>query len=167
MLAVSDVAIVVRDRKAAARWWSEKFGFAVHTIGGPNGHAVLIAPPGDRFVLHLCEGIAPVEPGNTGVGFVTDELGPLVRRLAARGVQFVEPLAPGGRGSAKFRDPDGNVYWLLGAPGPFIARELRRRARVPKASSRRAGPAPRGSTAKRAALRRRRRVGSVRGGRRR
>ena len=156
MLAVSDVAIVVKDRKAAAAWWSEKFGFAVHTIGGPDGHAVMVAPPGDRFVLHLCEGIAPAEPGNSGVGFMTDELGPLVARLAARGVPFVEPLTSSGSRSAKFRDPDGNVYWLLGAPAPFIARELRRRARAPRARPRRRRPGARPAASRSPSARRRR-----------
>jgi len=127
MIAVSDVAVTVRDANASAAWWHEKVGFEVHTIGAPGGHAVMVAPPGDRFVLHLCEGIEPVEPGNTGIGFVTDELEELVRRMEASGVRFTEPLRKESWGGmAKFCDPDGNVFWLLGAPTRFIRTETRR-----------------------------------------
>lgn len=120
MLAIADIAIVVTDAKASAAWWEEKLGFAVHTLGG-SGHAVLIAPPGERFVLHLCEGFAPREPGNTGIAFMTDEIGPLVERMLAKGVAFTEPLEKTEFGAtAKFADPDGNVFWLVGAPTAFV-----------------------------------------------
>ena len=127
MIAVSDVAVTVRDANASAAWWHEKVGFEVHTIGAPGGHAVMVAPPGDRFVLHLCQGIEPVEPGNTGIGFVTDDLEDLVRRMEASGVRFTEPLRKESWGGmAKFCDPDGNVFWLLGAPAQFIRTETQR-----------------------------------------
>jgi catechol 2,3-dioxygenase-like lactoylglutathione lyase family enzyme len=151
MLAISDVAIVVTNARASAAWWAEKVGFAVHTIGGPDGHAVMVAPPGERFVLHLCEGIAPVEPGNSGIGFVTDEIDAIVRRMVASGVTFVEPLKrESWGGSAKFRDPDGNIFWLLGAPLPFIRRETRRRApaRRRRSPGRRPRARSRGRTAR-------------------
>ena len=35
---------------------------------------MLVAPPGDRFILHLCEGFAPLEPGDTGIAFLTDDM---------------------------------------------------------------------------------------------
>jgi catechol 2,3-dioxygenase-like lactoylglutathione lyase family enzyme len=127
MIALADVAVVVSDAKASAAWWREKLGFAVHNLGG-SGHAWLVAPPGDRFVLHLCEGFAPVEPGNTGIAFVTDEAEALATRMEAAGVAFPEPLRKEPWGStAKFADPDGNVFWLLGAPAQMVrdARDLR------------------------------------------
>ena len=68
MIAISDVAVTVSDANAAAQWWREKLGFETHTIGGPEGHAVMVAPPGERFLIHLCEGIETVDPGNTGSG---------------------------------------------------------------------------------------------------
>lgn len=132
MLALADLAVTVADAKASARWWQENLGFDVHTIGPPGGHALMVAPPGDRFVLHLCEGIEPVEPGNTGIAFMTDDLEGLVRRMSERGVRFVDPLKKTDwGGSAKFADPDGNVFWLLGAPTAFVRTEVRRRARAP------------------------------------
>jgi len=128
MIALADVAVTVTDAKKSARWWEDHLGFVQHTIGG-SGHALLVAPPGDAFVLHLCEGFEPVEPGNTGIAFVTDELPALVDRMTRSGVQFPQPLEGEGLGaSAKFADPDGNIFWLVGAPKNFIEREAGRRA---------------------------------------
>ena len=128
MIRVADCAVVVSDAKAAARWWEEKLGFVVHRVGNGD-HAVLVAPPGDRFILHLCEGFEEVEPGNSGIAFVTDDLGGLVRRMRAAGVSFPSPLKrESWGGMAKFADPDGNIYWLLGAPRTFIRKEASRRA---------------------------------------
>ncbi len=128
MIALADLAVVVSDAAASARWWNEKLGFAVHTVGG-SGHALMVAPPGDRFVLHLCEGIAPVEPGNSGIAFMTDDLEQLVLKMRAAGVEFPEPLQRQSWGaSAKFADPDGNIFWLLGAPAAFVRSEAALRA---------------------------------------
>lgn len=128
MIALGDCAVVVSDAPRAARWWEEKLGFAVHTVGrGP--HAMMVAPPGDRFILHLCEGFEPVSPGNTGIAFVTDDFDRLVVRMAAAGVEFPEPRQKTSWGGmAKFADPDGNVFWLLSAPTTFIRTERERRA---------------------------------------
>ena len=134
MLALADVAVTVKDAQAAARWWQDTLGFGVFTVGAPGGHAIMVAPPGERFVLHLCEGFAPVEPGNTGIAFVTDEIDSLVQRMERAGVNFTEPLRNNDRGAgAKFTDPDGNIFWLLGAPTTFIRQQIDRRATAPPA----------------------------------
>jgi catechol 2,3-dioxygenase-like lactoylglutathione lyase family enzyme len=129
MLALADVAIVVRNAKASAKWWKRHLGFESYTIGGVRGHAVLVAPPGERFVLHLCEGFAPLEPGDTGIAFVTDEIEPLMARMRRARIQFPAPLKTetwGGR--AKFADPDGNVFWLLSVPTQMVRATLNSRA---------------------------------------
>lgn len=135
MLTLADFAVVVKDARSTAEWWHDKVGFETHTVGGGTGHAVMVAPPGEPFLLHLCEGFEPVDPGNTGVAFVTDSIVPLVRRMEAGGVQFPQPLRKESWGSmAKFADPDGNVFWLLEAPSAFIRKEKARRApRSPRA----------------------------------
>lgn len=147
MIALADVAVTVTDAKASAEWWQQNLGFAVHTVGNPGGHAIMVAPPGDRFVLHLCQGFAPTETGNTGVAFVTDEIDGLVERMLAGGVKFPEPLTKQSWGAmAKFEDPDGNVFWLLGAPTSFIRTEAARRApasRSPPSRPRRRATSPR------------------------
>ncbi len=143
MLAFADFSVAVTNARATASWWQEKLGFAVHTVGEPEGHAVVVAPPGERFLLHLCEGFEPVAPGNTGIAFVTDEIEPMVRRMEAAGVLFPEPvrIEPWG-GSAKFADPDGNVFWLVGAPASFVRRETARRAPTARRRSRTRPSAP-------------------------
>jgi len=128
MLALADCAVMVSDTKMATEWWVEKLGFAVHRVGGSD-HSVMVAPPGDKFVLHLCAGFGPVEPGNSGIAFMTDEIEALVARMEAAGVEFPEPLRKEPWGSiAKFADPDGNIFWLLGAPATFVRTEAERRA---------------------------------------
>ena len=125
---MADFAVIVSNTQSATQWWTEKLGFVVHKVGDGE-HSVMVAPPGDRFVLHLCAGFEPVEPGNTGVAFMTDDIERLVARMEAKGVPFTEPLRKESWGAvAKFADPDGNVFWLLGAPASFVRQERNRRA---------------------------------------
>jgi predicted enzyme related to lactoylglutathione lyase len=129
MLRLADFAVTVTSATATAKWWKDAVGFEAYTLGAPGSHAIMVAPPGERFLLHLCEGFAAVEPGNTGIAFVTDDIEKHVRKMKAAGVQFPEPLKKESWGaSAKFADPDGNIFWLLGAPTGFIRRETTRRA---------------------------------------
>jgi catechol 2,3-dioxygenase-like lactoylglutathione lyase family enzyme len=128
MIALADVAVVVSDAKSSADWWTKNLGFSTFTVGG-TGHAILVAPPGERFVLHLCAGFAPLEPGDTGIAFLTDEMDALVARMNRGGVQFPEPLRKESWGRrAKFADPDGNVFWLLEVPTPMVRATLNSRA---------------------------------------
>ena len=128
MLALADVAVVVSNAKSSAKWWNENLGFSTYTVGG-TGHAILVAPPGDRFVLHLCEGFTPLEPGDTGIAFVTDKLDALVSRMAKGEVAFPQlPKKESWGRMAKFADPDGNVFWLLEAPSAMVRETLRSRA---------------------------------------
>jgi len=132
LLALADVAVVVSDAKASADWWSKRLGFSTYTVGA-SGHAVLVAPPGDRFVLHLCGGYAPLEPGDTGIAFVTDELRATVSRMRRAGVHFPElPSKESGGRMAKFADPDGNIFWLIGVPTPMVQATLKSRAPGPR-----------------------------------
>jgi catechol 2,3-dioxygenase-like lactoylglutathione lyase family enzyme len=132
MLALADVAVVVSNAKASAKWWEENLGFSTYTVGG-GGHAILVAPPGDRFVLHLCEGFAPLEPGDTGIAFITDELETLTARMIKGAVKFPTPPKKEAWGTmAKFADPDGNIFWLMEAPTPLIKATLASRASTPK-----------------------------------
>jgi catechol 2,3-dioxygenase-like lactoylglutathione lyase family enzyme len=136
MIALADCAVTVSDTRKATDWWVEKLGFAVHKVGSGD-HSVMVAPPGDKFVLHLCAGFEPVEPGNTGIAFMTDDIDGLVARMEARGVQFPEPLRKESWGAiAKFSDPDGNVFWLLGAPSSFVRAAAKLRAPAPHSAAR-------------------------------
>ncbi len=129
MLALADVAVVVSDAKASARWWTRTLGFSAQTVGG-GGHAILVAPPGDRFVLHLCEGFAPLEPGDSGIAFLTDAMDATVARMRKARVHFPDPPKTESWGRfAKFADPDGNVFWLIEAPTAMVRTTIRARAR--------------------------------------
>lgn len=135
MIALADVAVVVSNAKASAKWWTKNLGFSTYTVGG-TGHAILVAPPGDRFVLHLCEGFAPLEPGDTGIAFLTDEMNATVARMAKGAVEFPEPPRKEAWGTmAKFADPDGNIFWLLEAPPPMVRATANSRAPRQKRTS--------------------------------
>ncbi len=120
--------MVVSNAKASAKWWKRNLGFAMFTIGG-TGHAVMVAPSGDRFVLHLCQGFAPLEPADTGIAFVTDEIDKLSARMKKGNVQFTEPVHKEEWGKmGKFADPDGNIFWLLEATSKMVTDTLKFRA---------------------------------------
>jgi predicted enzyme related to lactoylglutathione lyase len=128
MIALADVPVVVSNANSAAKWWAKHLGFATMTVGG-SGHAKMLAPPGDRFVLHLCEGFAPLEPGDTGMAFITDDIEGLVQRMGKGGVAFPEPLHRESWGAmAKFADPDGNIFWLIEMPTAMVRATLKSRA---------------------------------------
>lgn len=119
-LSVKSVAVVVADRRRAARWYREKLGFKLADDDGE--HWLTVADPKRRFRLHLCEkggraGRRPPrgEVGNTGILLVTEE--PFLRacaRLKRRGVRFsFGPRELPWGWLAKFRDPDGNEFWFV------------------------------------------------------
>ena len=55
---IIDVAVMVSDAGAAAKWYNEKLGFK---ISSSDGHWVTVSPEGSQTVIHLCEG--KLEPG--------------------------------------------------------------------------------------------------------
>lgn len=111
----TDVAIVVSDAQKAKEWYVEKLGFKVVLN---RGHAICVSPNvegrGSLF-LHLCgDGFAPLEPGNTGIGFTADEFDKTCRELEEKGVRFsLPPKDEDGYKMAKFLDLDGNEFWLF------------------------------------------------------
>ena len=110
----TDVAVVVSDAKKAKKWYVDKLGFKVVL---DKGHAIAVSPnvKTPSLVLHLCgDGYAPLEPGNTGIGFTADDFFGTCREMIANGVKFSEkPVDSDGYKHAKFLDPDGNEYWLF------------------------------------------------------
>jgi len=154
MIALADCGVAVSNAKSAAEWWERSLGFTVHRVADSQ-HGVMVAPPGDRFVLHLCEGFEPAQPGNTGIAFMTDEIEKLVERMVAAGVTFPEPLRiESWGGVAKFADPDGNVYWLLGASSGFVRQEAARRAPIGPSAKARSRPKSRAQPQRKGTARR-------------
>ena len=102
--------MVVSDANKSAEWYEEKLGFEVRD---KQGHWVTVAPKGSNVVLHLCE-TKPLEQGNTGIAFDVDDLDKAYRELSAKGVEFtVKPTKEEWGSYAMFKDPDGNVFWLV------------------------------------------------------
>jgi predicted enzyme related to lactoylglutathione lyase len=117
-LRATSVAVAVKDREKAAKWYVETLGFRV--FDNDEEHWTTVGDRSGRFLFHLCEvsghGKKPPksEVGNTGILLVTDE--PFVRvcaRLKKKGVRFSMPpkKMPWGW-LARFLDPDGNEFWL-------------------------------------------------------
>lgn len=108
---ISSAAVVVRDEKKAAQWYKSKLGLEIKS---KEGHWVTVAPKNQRgFVLHLCK-TKPLEKGNTGILFSTDDVQETYKELAGKGVKFtVKPRDEGWGMYAMFKDPDGNVFWLM------------------------------------------------------
>jgi predicted enzyme related to lactoylglutathione lyase len=106
---IEDVAIVVSDAKKSLKWYTEVLGLEARS---KEGHWITVAPKGSKTVFHLCEG-EELEPGNTGIALVADDLDKAYKELKAKGVKFPHPPKDDGWGVfAQFEDPDGNVIWL-------------------------------------------------------
>ncbi|HUK51532.1 MAG TPA: VOC family protein [Terriglobales bacterium] len=107
---ITDVAVVVSDAKKSAEWYSEKLGLEVRDR---EGHWVTVAPKDSTVVLHLCE-TEPLEQGNTGIAFKVDDLDQAYKEMISKGVEFtVKPTKEEWGSYAMFKDPDGNVFWLM------------------------------------------------------
>lgn len=119
MLELATVAVVVsRPAMKAAEWYRDKLGLE---IGGEiDGHWVVVAPKGKTgttkgpwYGIHLCEG-DELEPGNTGILFLADDIEVTYKELRAKGVRFTRELTRADWGTfAIFADPDGNEFWLM------------------------------------------------------
>jgi len=110
----TDVAVVVSDAQKAKKWYVDKLGFRVVL---DKNHAICVSPNIEEpsLRLHLCgDNFAPLEPGNTGIGFTADDFGKTCKEMMAKGVKFsIEPNSKDGYKNAKFLDLDGNEYWLF------------------------------------------------------
>src|SRR5208283_620815 len=110
----TDVTVVVSDAQKAKKWYVDKLGFKVVL---DKGHAICVSPnvKGSSLVLHLCgDNFAPLEPGNTGIGFTADDFDKTCEELSGKGVKFsVKPKKEEGYKMAKFLDLDGNEFWLF------------------------------------------------------
>lgn len=143
MLVLGDIAVVVKDAKAAAKWWNEKLGFEVRD---DMDHWVTVASPRDDVLLHLCSGWAPAESGNTGIGFFAADVAAEEKELRAKGVEFTTPTTTESWGTmAMFKDPDGNEFAILQVPPADL------RGRLPARKAARKAPARKGAAPKKGA----------------
>ncbi len=109
---LTTVAVVVSNAKKAAAWYQQTLGFEIRD---DEGHWVTVAPPRSGVLLHLCKQ-AKLEPGNTGIAFAAEDLKGTCQELEKKGVKFHRRYTEADWGSfAMFKDPDGNVFWLVPA----------------------------------------------------
>jgi len=107
---IRSVPVTVSDKSEAISWYQDKLGFEVREN---EGHWVTVAPKDWPSEIHLCE-TEELEPGNTGILLLADDLEATHRELKKRGVEFTQdPSEKGGGTIAMFKDPYGNVYWLM------------------------------------------------------
>ena len=100
-------AVMVSNGEKAAKWYKDKLGFNVSV----EDHWVTAWQKGVVWRLHLCEG--ELEPGNTGIGFYTDDVKKAVADLKKKGVKFSTDYTKSEWGEyAMFDDLDGNTYWI-------------------------------------------------------
>jgi catechol 2,3-dioxygenase-like lactoylglutathione lyase family enzyme len=112
------VAVAVRDRKKAAKWYRERLGFRV--FDDDPEHWTTVGDRSGKFLLHLCEvsghGKKPPrsELGNTGILLeITGSFARTCAQLKRQRVRFSLPPKKYPWGwVAKIRDPDGNEFWL-------------------------------------------------------
>jgi lactoylglutathione lyase len=110
---IRTVAVMVSDEKKAKEWYRDKLGFEVQS---DQEHWVVVAPQGSSFGLHLCADES-LEPGNTGIALHSGDIENTCRELKEKGVQFTRELGKSELDEdltyAMFKDPDGNVFWLM------------------------------------------------------
>ena len=116
---IRSVAVVVSDEKKAKERYIDKLGFEVQDERDYEqyGYWVVVGPRGSSVVLHLCSGM-PLEPGNTGILFIADDVESTYLELKRKGVEFTRELGKAewdeNARYAWFKDPDGNEFWLMG-----------------------------------------------------
>lgn len=107
---IRSIPVTVSNKEEAVSWYKDKLGFEVREN---EGHWVTVAPRDWPSEIHLCE-VRTLEPGNTGILLLADDLDATCRELKKKGVEFVqEPSKKEGGIIAMFKDPYGNVYWLM------------------------------------------------------
>lgn len=111
MMRLTTIALVVSDAKKSAKWYTEKLGFEIRDH---QGHWITVAPKKENIAFHLCEGLHPLEPGNSGISFVAKDVKKEEQALRKSGVEFTTPTTTEDWGTyAMFKDPDGNEFWLI------------------------------------------------------
>ncbi len=111
MIKLHSIALVVSDAKKSAQWYKEKLGFEVRS---QEGHWITVAPKASPLVFHLCEKMYPLEPGNTGFAFTSNDVAKEQKELEKKGVKFTTPTTKEDWGTyAMFADPDGNEWHII------------------------------------------------------
>jgi predicted enzyme related to lactoylglutathione lyase len=114
---VASTAVVVKNNRAALRWYNEVLGLPTAMDGD---HWITVGSPKKGAALHLCQADEnhppiPMEPGNTGILLLLDgDFHAQCEALKGRGVKFVDgPTERPWGWDATIQDPDGNEILLM------------------------------------------------------
>ncbi len=126
---IDTVAVVVSNRGKAIHWYRDVLGLQAAYIGpsepspdpgvqgSPDrpGHWIEVGPGRPLTRIHLCElPGSNIEPGPTGITFLTDNIHAEYDQLMSKGVRFLYPpkKMEWGERMCEFADPDGNEFDL-------------------------------------------------------
>lgn len=118
---LASVPIVVSDKAASKKWYTEKLGLEVVA---DDDHWVAVGNPSKGSAIHLCQASEnqpqpiPMEPGPWGyVLSIPGDFRVECKRMKDRGVEFTQDPeeAPWGW-YAVISDPDRNILYLGPAP---------------------------------------------------
>ena len=110
MLQLNTFAVVVRNEKKAAKFYTEKLGLRL-ADKYPHWHTVTTR--GGKVRLHLCPD-SPPEKGNTGIAFHAKDVAREEKTLRKKGVKITVPTTTEEWGTYfMFADPDGNEFWVF------------------------------------------------------
>jgi catechol 2,3-dioxygenase-like lactoylglutathione lyase family enzyme len=129
IVSIDTVAVVVSNRRKALQWFRDVLGLPVAYIGSaepdPNpsvqgtpdnpGHWIELGSGRPMTRIHLCElEDHRIEPGPTGITFLTDNILAEYERLKSKGVRFMNSPKEmeWGEWLCEFLDPDGNEFDL-------------------------------------------------------
>ena len=129
IIGIDTVAVVVSNRRKALQWFRDVLGLPVAYIGpaepdsnpslqgSPDnpGHWIELGSGRPMTRIHLCElEDHRVEPGPTGITFLTDDILTEYQRLKSKGVRFTNSPKEmeWGEWLCEFLDPDGNEFDL-------------------------------------------------------
>jgi phosphoserine phosphatase RsbU/P len=137
-LRVQQIHVYVSDQDRSLRFFVEKLGFELALdYAFPNGERyVQVAPPDGSALLALVKPQNDSEESlrigkNTGVVFITEDIGALFKKWSERQVRFHEPPTRANWGGAvytTFEDVDGNKFNLVEFDQMAKALEIERRA---------------------------------------
>jgi len=114
---IDTVAVVVSDKQKALQWYRDILGLRVAYVGPfePNTDASVQGSP-DRpgHWIELGPGRPLIEPGPTGITFLTDNIRTDYDRLRSKGVRFLYPprRMEWGEWLCEFADAYGNQFDL-------------------------------------------------------
>jgi len=129
IIGIDTVAVVVSDRRKAVQWFRDVLALPVAYIGPAEpsptpsmqgtpdnpGHWIELGSGRPMTRIHLCElENHKVEPGPTGITFLTDNILAEYERLKSKGVRFLNSPKEmeWGEWLCEFLDRDGNEFDL-------------------------------------------------------